>query len=356
MRVSRSLWKYADCEGAPIISAEGVYLCHFDPTFPLEMGFEIHDSRHLVRMNRHDSFEVIYVYDGRGFVQVRQRRFPISKGNLVVVGPNVYHQIVCHPGTKLKLHFLHFQSGILRGSASGEEEQYLAPFFCQDANFPNVVSLSSGLPDQVLEVMAKIYEELPASTDTARLAVRTYLRVLLLLLLRYYSQHVGTQKALEHRQQEVKRLDSLFRFIDQNYGQTIRTATAARLCAMSKAQFMKFFKRVTGQSFHTYLKHLRVAMAQALLTGGDKSIAEISILLGFCSQSHFGTTFTGIVGMPPHLYRRSFGKTRESNDGNELMVTRHDDRRPETEQGRRHPTGGLKAEPTSPTPPIFIGR
>jgi len=328
VRVSRSLWKNADHGGAPIISAEGVYLCHFDPAFPIEMGFEIHDSRHLVRMNRHDSFEVIYVYDGRGFVQVQERCFSISKGNLVVVGPNVYHQIVCHPGTKLKLHFLHFQSGILLGSASGEEEQYLAPFFCQDANFPNVVSLASGLPHQALEVMAKIYTELPAANDTARLSVKTYLRVLLLLLLRYYTTHVGTHKALERRRQELKRLDGLFRYIDQNYGQRIRTATAARLCAMSKAQFMKFFKRVTGQSFHTYLKHLRVAMAQALLAKGEKSIAEISILLGFCSQSHFGTTFTRIVGMPPHLYRRSFAKTHESSNGNEPLAARHDGKRP----------------------------
>jgi AraC-like DNA-binding protein len=321
MRVSRSFWRSADREGAPLVSAEGVYACHFDPTFPIDVGFDIHDSRHHLRMNRHDSFEVIYVYDGQGFFQVQERRFPVRKGNLVVVGPNLYHQVVCRPGSKLRLPFLHFQSGILIGSASGEEEQYLAPFFCQDANFPNVVSRSTGVPDKALELMVKIHRELPPSSEVARLAVKTYLKMLLLLLLRHYHEHVGTQRALERRQREVKRLDALFEFLDQNYGQTIRTVTAARLCAMSKVRFMRFFKKVTGQTFHTYLKHFRISMAQALLAMGEKPISEISALLGFCSQSHFGTTFTAFVGMSPQVYRRRFGRNGESNNDGSVLST-----------------------------------
>jgi cupin superfamily acireductone dioxygenase involved in methionine salvage len=91
-------------------------------------------------MNRHDSFEVIYVYEGEGFFQVQKRRFRIIKGNLAVVGPNHYHQFLSPPSTKLKLSFLHFQSQILLGSMTGEEEQYLAPFLCQDLRFPHLIS------------------------------------------------------------------------------------------------------------------------------------------------------------------------------------------------------------------------
>jgi len=77
---------------------------------------------------------------------------------------------------------------------------------------------------------------------------------------------------------------------------------------MSKVQFMRFFKKVTGQTFHTYLQRLRVARAQALLSTSDKSIADISTMLGFCSQSHFGRTFTTLVGLTPLAYRCRFGK------------------------------------------------
>ena len=313
MRISRSLWRNADHASKTIINAEGVYVCHFDPVFPIEVGFDIHDSHHNVRMNRHDSFEVIYVYEGEGAFQVRDRRFPISKGNLVVVGPNLYHQIVSRSGTKLKLTFLHFQSGILLGSTGGEDEQYLAPFLCQDGRFPHVISPFAGLPDEVLGLILKIHKELPPANDVARLTVKTYLKVLLLLLLRHYHKYVGTHEVLERRQRDVQRLASLFQFIDQSYGQSVHTATAARLCAMSKVQFTRFFKKITGQSVLNYLKRFRVAKAQSLLSTTDKTIAEIGALLGFCSQSHFGRTFSSLVGLTPLVYRRRFGKNRESN-------------------------------------------
>jgi AraC-like DNA-binding protein len=295
-----------------------VYLCNFDPTFPIEVGFDIHDSHHNIRMNRHDSFEVIYVYQGQGLVQVQERRFSVSQGNLVVLGPNLYHQIACRPGTKLRLPFLHFQSGMLTGSPGGEEERLLAPFLCQQAEFPNVVSRSSGVPDEVLKLMLKIHGELPPRNDVARLAVKTYLRMLLLLLLQHYDEHVGMHDALKRRQQDLQRLSPLFQFIDQNYGEMIHTHTAARLCAMSKVQFMRFFKKVTGQTFHTYLQRFRVARAQALLSTSDKSIADISARLGFCSQSHFGRTFTTLVGLTPLAYRCRFGKEGAHNDDHRL--------------------------------------
>ena len=327
MRLSRSLWKNADREGIPVVNAEGVYLCDFDPAFPIEVGFDVHDSRHNIRMNRHDSFEVIYVYTGRGFVQIQDRRFPFSKGNLVVLGPSLYHQFVCGLGTRLKLPFLHFRSEVLIGGEGGEEELYLAPFFCQDAEFPNVITRSTRVPDEALELMLRIHEELPPLNDVARLSVKTYLRMLLLLLLQHYKHYVGVHDALEHRQQDLQRLRPLFQFIDQNYGEVIHTGTAARLCAMSKVQFMRFFRKITGQSFLNYLKRFRVAKAQSLLSNSDETIARISALLGFCSQSHFGTTFTSVVGLPPLEYRHRYAIKRETNASGKAHSVVQDDYR-----------------------------
>lgn len=315
MYIRRSLWKHADQFAPPIINPEGVYPCHFDPSFPIEIGFDIHDVDHNVRMNRHDSFEVLYVYDGEGLIQVSQRRFPMKKGSLVVLGPNLYHQIFNSPKRKLRLAFLHFQSGVLLGNGSGEDEKLLAPFLCQDARFPHVVAPSSPVPDQALELILKIHQELPPSNDVARLTAKTYLRVVLLLLFRHYNNYVATREALEGRQGDLQRLDGLFRFIDQRYGQPIHIADAARICAMSTVNFMRFFKKVTGQSFLNYLTRYRIARAQSLLSTTTTPIAEISTLLGFCSQSHFGRTFKMLAGLTPLTYRYRFGKDSERDAG-----------------------------------------
>jgi transcriptional regulator GlxA family with amidase domain len=129
-----------------------------------------------------------------------------------------------------------------------------------------------------------------------------------LLLLRHYHKYLGTHEALERRRQDIRRLDPLFHFIDLHYDQSIRTAAAARLCAMSEVQCMRFFKKITGQPLRNYMKRFRVAKAQSLLSATDESIADISTLLGFCSQSHFGMTFRSLVGLTPLAYRRRYGK------------------------------------------------
>ena len=308
--VSRSLWKHADQIYQPVINAEGVYICHFDPSFPIEVAFDIHDIHHGVRMNRHDSFEVMCVYEGGGVVQVRDRRFPIKRGSLVTVGPNLYHQIFSR--SRMKLSCVHFKSELLLGSTGGEDAKFLAPFLCQDSRFPHVIPPSSGVPSQALELILKIHKELPPANDVARLAAKTYLKMLLLLLLRHYNDYVGTHEALERRQRDLQCLAPIFQFIDQSYGQSIRIVDAARICAMSKVHFMRFFKKVSGQSFLNYLTRYRTARAQLLLSTTATPIAEVSAVMGFCSQSHFGRTFKTLVGLTPLAYRRRFGKNLES--------------------------------------------
>jgi transcriptional regulator GlxA family with amidase domain len=171
------------------------------------------------------------------------------------------------------------------------------------------------VPDQALELILKIHQELPPANDVARLAVKTYLRVLLLLLFRHYNNYVATREALEGRQEDLQRLDPLFRFIDHRFGQPIHIADAARICAMSTVNFMRFFKKVTGQSFLNYLTRYRIARAQSLLSTTGTPIAEISTHLGFCSQSHFGRTFKMMAGLTPLAYRYRFGKNPEREAG-----------------------------------------
>jgi len=72
---------------------------------------------------------------------------------------------------------------------------------------------------------------------------------------------------------------------------------------MSKSNFMRFFRQVTGQPFEAYLNRYRIAKAEVLLTTTDKTIAEISHEVGFCGQSYFGLVFRGLRGVSPRDYK-----------------------------------------------------
>ena len=307
-------WKKAYQALAPAINPEGVHTFPFDPTFPIKVAFFDHAGRLSLRMNRHDYSEVLYVYSGSTDVQILNRYIRVKEGDLVVIGPDLYHRFLNQPNLEVKLISVNFHFEIIRGrDATTEEEQYLMPFFGQDSKFPNKISRSTGVPDKALELILQIHSVLPAKTSLDRLAVRTYLKMLLLLLVNHYAKHLGTREAFKKKRQDIERLEPLFSFIEKNYGQRVYASEAARVCGMSVSHFMSFFKTVTGQSFLAYLTGFRIAKAQAFLSTTDKPIAEIGELLAFCSQSYFGKVFNSLVGLTPRAYRQRYGKSRGAN-------------------------------------------
>ena len=51
-----------------------------------------------------------------------------------------------------------------------------------------------------------------------------------------------------------------------------------------------------------------IRRAKELLTYNDKTLAEISFILGFSSQSHFQNTFKKAFGITPMQYRKDSQK------------------------------------------------
>lgn len=63
------------------------------------------------------------------------------------------------------------------------------------------------------------------------------------------------------------------------------------------------FKKYKGISIMKYLREIKIERAKTLLLSTEKSILEISILLGFHDQSHFTNTFKKIVGVSPLKFK-----------------------------------------------------
>ena len=312
MPASKLTWEKAYSVVEPQINAEGVHLWPFDPSFPIDIRFFNLDGRHNIRMNRHDYFELLYAYSGEAVYQIHDRRFSVRKGDLAVVGSTRYHRFTGDLALQMKAIVLFFLPDLVRAAEStGDDMQYLMPFLLQDDDFPHVIPASTGIPAQIFDLIQRIKVELPAASNRARLAVKTYLKMILMLLVNHYTAYLGTHETFGRKQAAIQRLRPVFDHLEQHYDQPIRVGDAARICATSSSHFMYFFKQVTGQSFLAYLNHFRVAKAQSLLASTDKSISEISQEIGFCDQSHFGVVFRKLVAMTPLAYRRRLAGASE---------------------------------------------
>jgi AraC-like DNA-binding protein len=81
-------------------------------------------------------------------------------------------------------------------------------------------------------------------------------------------------------------------------------AALAKEAALSRSAFFERFSREVGAAPMAYLLAWRMAMAKALLRGGDAGVAEVAERTGYGSASAFSTAFARHVGVPPGRYAR----------------------------------------------------
>jgi len=308
MSAPTTSWERAFRVVEPQINAEGTHLYPFDSSFPIDVRFLTLGGRHSIRMNRHHYFELYGIEGGGTTLQVQDRLFAVREGDLVVIGSDLYHRTIDHPKSLPRLVALFFEPElVLATDGTGEEMEYLMPFLGQKPDFPHVVPAGSGLPAQVVDLIHHIHKELPATTVVGRLTVKTYLKMILVLLLQYYSGYLGSRAEMDRKRADLERLRPVFDYVEKHYDSPIQVGQAAHLCAMSTSHFMYFFKRATGQSFLSYVNHFRIAKAQVLLATSDTPLANISQEVAFCNQSYFGMVFRKLVGVTPLAYRRRMG-------------------------------------------------
>ena len=303
----------------PQIDAEGIHVWNFDTRCPLDVLFLMESGQHKVRMNRHSYFEVLYLCSGSALCHIQDRLLPMHVGDLAVIGSTVYHRLERRSSQPLTIAALFFEPEMIRCDGGNDSMQYLSPFLFQDATFPHIISAETGIPRQVLDMMLHIHAE-RASNSNARLVLKTYLKMILALLVTHYASYSGKAEVFHRQEKALERMRPLFQYLEENCSNPIQIKQAARVCGMSESHFMSVFKEVTGLSFLKYLIHYRVERARVMLTHTDESMKNVCQDVGFCDQSYFGAVFRKIVGLTPAEYRRRF----RNNSANEFPQIHQD--------------------------------
>lgn len=80
---------------------------------------------------------------------------------------------------------------------------------------------------------------------------------------------------------------------------------------LSPSHFARKFHRSTGLSLNRFMNRRRIGLALALLKSTQTPLAQLSLDLGFCSQSHFTRVFRAHTGITPHQFNRGRRRTKE---------------------------------------------
>src|SRR5947199_10549407 len=84
---------------------------------------------------------------------------------------------------------------------------------------------------------------------------------------------------------------------DARYREPLDVAAMARVARLSPAHFSREFRRAFGEPPHQYLLTRRMERAASLLRTTDRSVAEVSLLVGLRSLGSFTSTFGRTFGL-----------------------------------------------------------
>ncbi|MEO3876777.1 helix-turn-helix domain-containing protein [Nonomuraea sp. B12E4] len=86
----------------------------------------------------------------------------------------------------------------------------------------------------------------------------------------------------------------------------IPVSVLAERAHMSRRNYDRRFREITGNAPATWLTHQRVIRAQQLLESSDLAVDEIARLCGFSSAAQLRPHFRRLVGVAPATYRETF--------------------------------------------------
>ena len=94
-------------------------------------------------------------------------------------------------------------------------------------------------------------------------------------------------------------------YVRHHLSDPVSTEKIAEKLHFSRTWLSRKFHEETGITLSDFIRIKKTEEAQRLLRYTDKSLKEISVYLGYSSQSHFQTVFKKQLGVTPMQYRRN---------------------------------------------------
>ncbi|KIP89698.1 MULTISPECIES: transcriptional regulator FtrA [Pseudomonas] len=108
-------------------------------------------------------------------------------------------------------------------------------------------------------------------------------------------------------------LSAVLEWARQHLHEPLSIKHLATRALMSERTFLRRFSEATGLSPKSWLQHMRMAQARALLESTSLNSEQIAERCGFSSVESFRVAFRKVVGLAPSFYRERFGQ-RQGHD------------------------------------------
>ena len=269
------------------------------------------DPRHLHTLSRHVDFYALYVVQrGQGTHVIEDKPYAMSRGDVYVMGPDtVHHYVQCENLVVQGLYFTPalFDAATLHAFAAVPGILSLIPGLTGEAIRPNSAGrwlhVTPDAYEQVADQLTKLNAEWETNRPGCGLMLRSLLICLVIQLTRFQAEAHPRPPAVKVTAHTAA-INAAIHDMEEHYAEDLRIEQVAASVFLSRHQFSKVFSEAVGQTPRSYLRHIRIERAKALLGSTRLSTAVVADQSGFGESAYFARAFHAATGMTPTEYRR----------------------------------------------------
>ncbi|MRI00477.1 helix-turn-helix domain-containing protein [Kriegella sp. EG-1] len=254
------------------------------------------ESCELTNWHIHPEYELVYVKNGNGTLQISGKNIPYTDGVLLFLGPNIPHADFGN-----KDNSDNFEVVIQFGKEFLEDKLVV---------FPEFKGINKLIKDSkhVIIFKKKIknrygqrFEALQKMDDTQRLL--SFIGILHSLSTTNYNKLIAAENTINTiKSQDVMRLEYIFEYVNKNYADKISIGLIANLIGLTSNSFCRFFKHNTNQTFVQFLNQFRTKKALEFFIQNNSSVSEVMYKCGYNDPSYFTRQFKKYQGNVPSFY------------------------------------------------------
>ncbi|MCM3782382.1 AraC family transcriptional regulator [Neobacillus mesonae] len=232
---------------------------------------------------------LIYCSKGSGFIQTGNKdRVMLTEQSFAYIPAGVPHVYSADEDDPWTIYWLHIQGA--------QAAEFIRLFAAVDTP----IQLMAADEQKLLELFHQCYDLLLSKSysEIHLVHVSQSVQYMLSLLLTAAARKYDTNKLQGH-------VEIAIRYMNEHLeSQAVTLEQIARYTKVSKQHLNYIFKQSTGYSPVDYYLRMKMQRAGQLLDLTDRSIKEISALLGFKDPYYFSRLFKKLMGSPPSGYRQ----------------------------------------------------
>lgn len=259
----------------------------------------------------HEYIEILYSLNSDSTVYINGKLVDFKTGDLMIINSGENHDLWHKIDNTNYIVIKVLPEVLYSNDLSVFEMKYLMPFIIENSKNKRFFSKEEIGNNYIHHLVSEIMEEWIEGNYGYEIAIRSNVLKLFLWVLRYWkNNHLSSLDMFDYSDEILRIVSKALEYVSKNYVE-ITERDVADYCNLSYSYFSRIFKKVMKQSFSEYLNSYRITKAEQLLSSTDKSISEISEILGFSTPSYFIHQFKTKREMSPKQYRMNFARKNE---------------------------------------------